>query len=526
MAGQRPAKKRAPARGTRKRKQPPGIAPLMLRLVVVLCVLATAAVGYWWYATDTAPDATRQKAAASKSQPAKTAQQSGAPARPAVPASNGDAPARPSAPASNGDAKDTRTAQPAPPTVVKDDAAAAAKEPAGSPFGQAGAAADDTRHLGPSAPLRPGAGVAGGGTARGTVSRDALPYEEALDAPLEEGVKQVDYALFQALLRLDIDRSRLQLEAVENRKVNGESYHFQRMRLHLSGAPENFVQALAQSLGAWADRARLERKADDLLLVGVDGHPTHQITLSLYEGGPLPQVEVPPGTARLAIIIDDIGESMAAVKELLALDFPVTFAIWPRSTHMRESAEAVHRAGREIMIHQPMEPEQYPKVKPGPGALFVKMTKDEILSTLRENMARVPYAVGLNNHMGSRFTRNTAAIGAVCEGLQGTGLFALDSLTHTSSVFYQEARRAGLSAYRRSVFLDVINDRRSIVHQLDKAASMAHAEGQAIAIGHPLPETIAALKEWSRTRDRRVTIVTVRQLAPGVAARSGARTGG
>lgn len=349
------------------------------------------------------------------------------------------------------------------------------------------------------------------GEVRQPVTPGNLPYEETLDAPVEAGVKQVDYALVQTVTRLGLGRDRLRLASIENRQAKGQTFHFQRMEMRLDGAPDRFVQTLRETLAAWSDTAAVEQRADDLLIVTVDGLPTHEISLLLYEGAP-PPVAVAPGGARLAIVIDDIGESMSAARDLAALDYPVTFSVWPRSTHAREAAEVAHKAGREVMIHLPMEPVRYPQVKPGPGAILSGQQPQEMAALVRDAVRRVPYAVGLNNHMGSRVTQNAAAMRTVCEALDGTGLFVLDSMTHQNSKLYFEAKRAGLPAYKRNVFLDVIADKRNIMFQLDKAARIAQAEGQAIAIGHPLPETVAALKEWARTRDRTVTIVTVRQL--------------
>ena len=350
------------------------------------------------------------------------------------------------------------------------------------------------------------------GEVRQPVTPGNLPYEETLDAPVEAGVKQVDYALVQTVTRLGLGRDRLRLASIENRQTKGQTFHFQRMEMHLDGAPDRFVQALKETLAAWSDTANVEQRADDLLIVTVDGLPTHEISLLLYEGA-APPVAVAPGGARLAIVIDDIGESMTAARELAALDYPVTFSVWPRSTHAREAAELAHKAGREVMIHLPMEPVRYPQVKPGPGAILSGQQPQEMTALVRDAVRRVPHAVGLNNHMGSRATQNAAAMRTVCEALDGTGMFVLDSMTHQNSKLYFEAKRAGLPAYKRNVFLDVIADKRNIMFQLDKAARIAQAEGQAIAIGHPLPETVAALKEWVRTRDRSVTIVRVRQLS-------------
>ncbi len=392
--------------------------------------------------------------------------------------------------------------------------------PAGDATGDAGADAPQTAPVKPERAASPPAnGTAdangareAGGEVRQPVTPGNLPYEESLDAPVEAGVKQVDYALVQTVTRLGLGRDRLRLASIENRQSKGQTFHFQRMEMRLDGAPDRFVQTLRETLAAWSDTANVEVRADDLLIVTVDGLPTHEISLLLYEGAP-PPVAVTPGGARLAIVIDDIGESMSAARDLAALDYPVTFSVWPRSTHAREAADLAHKAGREVMIHLPMEPIRYPQVKPGPGAILSGQQPPEIAALVRDAVRRVPHAVGLNNHMGSRATQNASAMRTVCETLDGTGLFVLDSVTHQNSKLYAEAKRAGLPAYKRNVFLDVIADKRNIMFQLDKAARIAQAEGQAIAIGHPLPETVAALKEWARTRDRSVIIVPVRQLS-------------
>jgi polysaccharide deacetylase 2 family uncharacterized protein YibQ len=137
------------------------------------------------------------------------------------------------------------------------------------------------------------------------------------------------------------------------------------------------------------------------------------------------------------------------------------------------------------------------------------MTPDQIHTVLGENLGMVPHAVGINNHMGSRFTQDDAGVQAVVDELRGRKLFVLDSVTHGGSVLYRKAAAAGLHAFRRSVFLDVVRDKKSIMHQLDKAAGVALRQGTAIAIGHPTPETLAALEEWQRVRSRKIQIVSV-----------------
>lgn len=215
----------------------------------------------------------------------------------------------------------------------------------------------------------------------------------------------------------------------------------------------------------------------------------------------------PGQAARMVLVMDDLGESMGVAQTLARLSFPVTFAVWPRSSHAREVAETGHAAGREIIIHQPTEPLRFPEVNPGPGALLVSLPDAEIEARVRDSLRRVPFAVGMNNHMGSRFSRDRRGTAAMVRPLKERGFFVLDSLTHPGSVLHAEAKRAGLPVVKRDIFIDVDPSRENVLRQLRKAERIALATGSAIAIGHPLPGTLAALKEWDAQRNTRITFV-------------------
>ncbi len=345
-----------------------------------------------------------------------------------------------------------------------------------------------------------------------------LPFEEPIAMPLELGIKQADYALLEALRSMGID-NKLEVIYVLPAASGFGQYTYQRLALYLpvAGAPrpEEIFAALAKSLAQLAPEAELDSPEAGLLRIRLHGLTTHEIRLAspLAPRPTGPQGDRPP---RLAIIIDDMGESPRAANSLLALDYPVTFSIWPDSTHARAIAETAHKSGREVMIHQPMEPLGYPEVKPGPNALYLGQSREKITQTVAASIHKVPHAVGLNNHMGSRITQDPKSMEAVLDALLATRgshpLFVLDSVTHPSSRLYALSRQLGLRSYRRDIFLDVQEDVGYILHQLDKAAQIARQNGQAIAIGHPLPETLEALKQWQTKRDPGVLIVPLANL--------------
>ena len=369
----------------------------------------------------------------------------------------------------------------------------------------------------------------GTGKASALIDLKSLPYEESLEAGLEEMVRQADYALIQAAWLRKLPASSLRLAGVEERRKNKETYHFQIIDVLPDDSADEYIAILEECLSAWAECAVLQKSGPEEWTITSGGTLTHLIRLypdrselpPLSEVAPFsgekpemdkPRVRKPGEPARLTIVIDDLGASPSALKILMGLDYPVTFAFWPHGAHTRKGAETAHLAGHEILVHQPMEPLGYPGVKPGPNVLLVGMPEGGIREILRQNLAAVPFAVGLNNHMGSRFTQDAEGISVVLAVLREKGLFMLDSLTHGNSVFMKLGREMGIEHYKRDVFLDVVPSKASILNQLRQAERIALLTGSAVAIGHPKPETLAALKEWQRLRNKKIAIVPLRQL--------------
>jgi uncharacterized protein len=200
------------------------------------------------------------------------------------------------------------------------------------------------------------------------------------------------------------------------------------------------------------------------------------------------------GPGRLAIIIDDMGSSMQEARELMSMKLPLTFSVIPSLAHAKGVAEAAHGAGYEVMVHMPMEPEGYPKQPMEKIGLLVAMADPEIERRVTSYFSAVPYAVGANNHMGSRFTQDGEKMEVVLKVLKGKGVFFVDSRTSPASVGYETAKALGLRCAARQVFLDNVQDETAIGKQLAQAAGIARKRGAAIAICHPHPATIRALK--------------------------------
>jgi len=200
------------------------------------------------------------------------------------------------------------------------------------------------------------------------------------------------------------------------------------------------------------------------------------------------------GPGRLAIIIDDMGASPKELQALLSIGLPLTFSVIPSLAHAREVAEKAHAAGREVMVHMPMEPEGYPQQRLEKVGVLVAMSDTEIADRVNSYFRSVPHAVGANNHMGSRFTQSAEKMEVVLKVLHGKGMFFVDSVTSPASAGLRTAKALGMRCAARQVFLDNVQDEALIGKQLAQAASIARKKGSAIAICHPHPATIRALQ--------------------------------
>ena len=201
----------------------------------------------------------------------------------------------------------------------------------------------------------------------------------------------------------------------------------------------------------------------------------------------------------IALIIDDVGYDGQHLDLATAIDPNFSFAILPNSTHAAEAAEMLHGRGFEILCHLPMEPRDT-RFSPGANAVLTSMSDAEIAGTTRADIAAVPYAQGVNNHMGSLATSNRHVMSVVMRAMP-QGMFFIDSVTDGASVAARVAREMNVPTARRQVFLDDIQTDAAVERQLSQLAADARTNGVAIGIGHPHPVTLRVLaREVPRLR--------------------------
>jgi len=216
---------------------------------------------------------------------------------------------------------------------------------------------------------------------------------------------------------------------------------------------------------------------------------------------------------RIAIIVDDIGYDLAPVRALMKIDAPLTFSVLPHCIHTGEAVQMLHKARKEILLHLPMEPRQFPEKNPGAGVLLVGMKDEELLQSLEEALSSVPHAVGVNNHMGSRFMEDRKRLSVIFRSLKEKNLFFVDSLTTSRSRGRSLAKEMGLPLLSRDIFIDNSRDTSMTQQEIRKVIKARDRGQRLIVIGHPYPETVSALRASVRAfQSEGIEIVPVSKL--------------
>lgn len=204
----------------------------------------------------------------------------------------------------------------------------------------------------------------------------------------------------------------------------------------------------------------------------------------------------------LSIVIDDVGIDQKRSAKSIELEGPLTFAFIPYGRNLQKFADTARSRGHEIMLHLPMEP-QNPAVDPGPKAMLTVLEQEELKKRLLWNLEQFDGYVGLNNHMGSKFTAWKPGMALVLEELRKRRIFFMDSVTSPKTVGFKLAREMGVDVAVRDVFLDHDQDIPAIQKQLKRLEDIALRKGHAIAIGHPHDNTTAALRDWLENVEER-----------------------
>jgi uncharacterized protein len=227
----------------------------------------------------------------------------------------------------------------------------------------------------------------------------------------------------------------------------------------------------------------------------------------------------PPKQFKASIIIDDFGGGTGGVRDFLEGEIPITAAVMPFTENSRLHAEWAHKNGFEVMIHLPMEPKRGKRSWLGPKPITVDLSPKEVRKRVIEATKSVPYAVGLNNHMGSLAVENEEIVRAIVEVAKERKLYIIDSGTSPKSKFPEIAKELGVPLLKRDVFLDDISSSSYVHKQMIRLARVTEIQGKGIAIGHVGVTgkvcSVGVFSSIEEFKKRNIKIVPVSELFSG-----------
>ena len=210
---------------------------------------------------------------------------------------------------------------------------------------------------------------------------------------------------------------------------------------------------------------------------------------SAYPIQDLPEL---PSKGKLIFVFDDAGHNLEQLQYFLDLPFPCTIAVLPKLPNSRETARRIRAAGKELILHQPMQALD-PNIDPGKGAVKPGMNREEIKKIVASNVEEIGPIAGMNNHEGSLITSDEKAMEAVLELCREKNIYFLDSRTSSKSVVPQAAKKLNMSIWERAVFLDNKRDKAYMKKQIIDGLEIASQRGEAIMIGHVFTVDLAIL---------------------------------
>lgn len=264
----------------------------------------------------------------------------------------------------------------------------------------------------------------------------------------------------------------------------------------LAGAVAAGLSGKATRSQAGSYAAALDLRDAPVFAPNAGGRGRGAIIEAIISAGAPERLDAQPARKQPSIVIvfDDVGPDPGAFKALMDLPGPLSLSFLPYADDVQQKANRAIAKGHDVLLHLPMEPSG--GADPGPGALKSSMEARELFAALGDNLARFEGYSGVNNHMGSKLTRDEQAMKRILAYLDNRGLYFLDSLTTGESKARIAGEAVGAEVIVRDVFLDAEPGQDAVRRQLALAERIAEETGYVIAIAHPRAETLAVIGPW------------------------------
>ncbi|WP_122871505.1 divergent polysaccharide deacetylase family protein [Campylobacter showae] len=198
---------------------------------------------------------------------------------------------------------------------------------------------------------------------------------------------------------------------------------------------------------------------------------------------------------RLVIIIDDVAYKHQA-DAIKSVNLKLTPSFFP-ATSAHPETPVLARRFSFYMIHLPMQ-----ALGGFKGAEIGTLTVDDDYEKIAKKLQSIkrdfPNLKYINNHTGSRFTSDAAAMDRMMRAVRDENLIFVDSKTTSPTKVYGAAKKYSMPYIARDVFLDHDGSKAAVRKQLKYAVELAKKRSYAIAIGHPHKNTLEVLQESAK----------------------------
>jgi len=347
-------------------------------------------------------------------------------------------------------------------------------------------------------------------------SRPPLPFEEVYlySKQLSRGIYLIDKSISDGFYTIGVPEKNIVFPSVLPRQKGNYRWNFSSIevripkQLSVFKVGEEIRERISQL--PIPTQITIDKKSENEIIYAVyfKGLHTHRLTITLEDKKSSHRFSYP----KIGIIIDDLGYDISLANALLELDLALTFSVLPFTPNTRLIARKAWNDGRETMLHLPMEPMNYPAINPGDGVLLISMDREMILDTLTRDLSQIPFVAGVNNHMGSRFTKSEEKMVIVLAELKKKGLYYIDSRTSSDTVAFDVAKKMALRTASRDIFLDNHLSENALKIQMERLLSVARHKGSAIGIGHPHKKTLDLLKNFQTTLTNEAEVVPASNL--------------
>lgn len=280
---------------------------------------------------------------------------------------------------------------------------------------------------------------------------------------------------------------------VDEEKV--KIYHIFTAPLKQKNIKEEILSFLKKDL---VEIKKIEEKEEDTKTIEILFLKTKKENLILYffsqREKEIPKI-IEKKRVNIIIVMDDLGQSLEPLHWFSNENLPIALSFIPNLPFTKKISEELHKEGYEILIHIPMEPLNYPKTNPGNNAILLSMESKLIEEKIENFIKEIPFAIGVNNHMGSAYTSNLEKMLEFMQIIKKHNLFFLDSRTTPETKGREAANQIGLVYFERAIFLDNIVEENYIKRQFDFLLQKAKENNLGIAICHPHPQTFKILKK-------------------------------